>query len=120
MPIAEKVKGYMERSSWIRRMFEQGIELKSKLGPEKVFDFSLGNPNLEPPDEVRQAILEAIADKRPGKHAYMPNAGLRETREAVSAFLSREHGLAHSWEQVIMTCGAGGGLNVALKTNLDP
>ena len=120
MPIAEKVKGYMERSSWIRRMFEQGIELKSKLGPEKVFDFSLGNPNLEPPDEVRQAILEAIADKRPGKHAYMPNAGLRETREAVSAFLSREHGLAHSWEQVIMTCGAGGGLNVALKTILDP
>ena len=120
MPIAEKVKGYMERSSWIRRMFEQGIELKSKLGPEKVFDFSLGNPNLEPPDEVRQAILEAIADKRPGKHAYMPNAGLRETREAVSAFLSREHGLPHSWEQVIMTCGAGGGLNVALKTILDP
>jgi len=120
MPIAEKVKGYMERSSWIRRMFEQGIELKSKLGPEKVFDFSLGNPNLEPPDEVRQAILEAIADKRPGKHAYMPNGGLRETREAVSSFLSREHGLAHTWEQVIMTCGAGGGLNVALKTILDP
>lgn len=120
MSIAEKVKGYMERSSWIRKMFEQGIELKSKLGPEKVFDFSLGNPNLEPPDEVHQAILEAIADKRPGKHAYMPNAGLKETREAVSAFLSQEHGLALSWEQVIMTCGAGGGLNVALKTILDP
>ncbi len=120
MSIAEKVKGHMERSSWIRKMFEQGIELKSKLGPEKVFDFSLGNPNLEPPDEVHQAILEAMTDKRPGKHAYMPNAGLRETRESVSAFLSKEHGLSLSWEQVIMTCGAGGGLNVALKTLLDP
>ena len=120
MSIAEKVKGYMERSSWIRKMFEQGIELKNKIGPEKVFDFSLGNPNLEPPDEVHQAILEAISDKRPGKHAYMPNAGFRETRAAVSAFLSREHGLPLNWEQVIMTCGAGGGLNVALKTILDP
>ncbi len=120
MSIAEKVKGYMERSSWIRKMFEQGIELKNKIGPEKVFDFSLGNPNLEPPDGVRQAILEAISDKRPGKHAYMPNAGFRETRDAVSAFLSREHGLPLNWEQVIMTCGAGGGLNVALKTILDP
>ncbi len=120
MSIAEKVKGYMERSSWIRKMFEQGIELKNKIGPEKVFDFSLGNPNLEPPDEVHQAILEALSDKRPGKHAYMPNAGFRETRNAVSAFLSREHGLPLNWEQVIMTCGAGGSLNVALKTILDP
>ncbi len=110
----------MERSSWIRKMFEQGIELKSKLGPERVFDFSLGNPNLEPPIEVHQAILEALADKRPGRHAYMPNAGFKEAREAVSAFLSQEHGLSLNWEQVIMTCGAGGGLNVALKTILDP
>ena len=110
----------MERSSWIRKMFEQGIELKSKLGTENVFDFSLGNPNLEPPGEVSQAILEAIADKRPGRHAYMPNAGLKEAREAVSGFLSQEHGLAMIWEQVIMSCGAGGGLNVALKTILDP
>ncbi len=121
MPISTKIKDYMERASWIRKMFEQGIELKNKLGPDKVFDFSLGNPNLEPPDEVHKAILDIMADKRPGKHAYMPNAGLKETRESVAGFLSKEHGLAAlSGEQVIMTCGAGGGLNVALKTVLDP
>ena len=120
MSISTKIKEYMERASWIRRMFEQGLELKSKLGADKVFDFSLGNPNLEPPDEVRKAILEVMSDERPGKHAYMPNAGLRETREAVAGFLSHEHGFQLTWEQVIMTCGAGGGLNVSLKTILDP
>jgi aspartate aminotransferase len=100
-------------------MFEQGIELKSKFGPDKVFDFSLGNPNLEPPEKVKQAILEVIEDRRPGKHAYMPNAGLKETREAVANYLSKEHGVKLTWEHVIMTCGAGGGLNIALKTLLD-
>ncbi len=119
MPIAVKIRDYMERASWIRKMFEQGIELKNKLGADKVFDFSLGNPNLEPPEKVRKAILEVLGDERPGKHAYMPNAGLRETREAVAGFLSKEHGVPITWEQVIMTCGAGGALNVALKTILD-
>ena len=119
MSVSNKIKEYMERSSWIRKMFEQGIELKSKFGADRVFDFSLGNPNLEPPEKVRQAILEVIEDRRAGKHAYMPNAGLRETREAVANFLSKEHGIKLSWEHIIMTCGAGGGLNVALKTLLD-
>jgi aspartate aminotransferase len=114
-----KIQNYMERASWIRKMFEQGIELKAKLGTDKVFDFSLGNPNLEPPDQVRKTILEVMGDERPGKHAYMPNAGLKETREAVASFLAKEHGVPITWEHVIMTCGAGGALNVALKTILD-
>jgi len=109
----------MERSSWIRKMFEQGLELKSKFGADKVFDFSLGNPNLEPPEIVKRAMREIVEDQRPGKHAYMPNAGLRETREAVGSYLSQEHGIKISWENIIITCGAGGGLNVALKTLLD-
>ncbi len=120
MAISTKIQNYMERASWIRKMFEQGIELKAKIGADKVFDFSLGNPNLEPPEKVRRTILEVIGDERPGKHAYMPNAGLKETREAVAGFLAKEHGLPITWEQVIMTCGAGGALNVALKTILDP
>ena len=120
MSISVKIKEYMERASWIRKMFEQGLELKSKLGADKVFDFSLGNPNLEPPDEVRKAILEVMGDERPGKHAYMPNAGLKETREAVANSLSKEHSIKLTGEQVVMTCGAGGALNVALKTILDP
>ncbi len=119
MSVSEKIKEYMERSSWIRKMFEQGLELKSKFGADKVFDFSLGNPNLEPPDQVRQAMIAVIEDRHPGKHAYMPNAGLKETREAVANFLSKEHGVKLSWEHIVMTCGAGGGLNVALKTLLD-
>jgi aspartate aminotransferase len=120
MAISTKIQNFMERASWIRKMFEQGIELKAKIGADKVFDFSLGNPNLEPPQEVRKSILEVMGDERPGKHAYMPNAGLKETREAVASFLAREHGIPLTWEQVIMTCGAGGALNVALKTILDP
>ncbi|MCX5916811.1 MAG: pyridoxal phosphate-dependent aminotransferase [Deltaproteobacteria bacterium] len=119
MAISTKIQGYMERASWIRKMFEQGLELKAKIGADKVFDFSLGNPNLEPPEKVRKTILEVIGDERPGKHAYMPNAGLKETREAVAGFLAKEHGVPMTWEQVIMTCGAGGALNVALKTILD-
>jgi aspartate aminotransferase len=119
MSVSEKIREYMERSSWIRKMFEQGLELKSKLGADNVFDFSLGNPNLEPPEQVRQAMIAVVEDRRPGKHAYMPNAGLQETREAIANFLSKEHGLKLSWEHIVMTCGAGGGLNVALKTVLD-
>jgi aspartate aminotransferase len=120
MSIAEKINTYMEKASWIRKMFEQGLELKSRLGADKVFDFSLGNPNVEPPDQVRQALLEVIQDRKPGQHAYMPNAGYRETREAVARFLSNDHGIEILWEQVVMTCGAGGGLNVSLRTLVDP
>jgi len=119
MSISAKIKEYMENASWIRKMFEQGLELKTKYGADKVFDFSLGNPNLEPPDEVHKAILKVLGSERPGIHAYMPNAGLKETREAVAKYLTRDHGMSLSWEQIIMTCGAGGGLNVALKTILD-
>jgi len=119
MSVSKKISGYMERASWIRKMFEQGLELKSKLGADKVFDFSLGNPNLEPPEQVRQAVIDVIQDPRPGKHAYMPNAGLKETREAVANFLTNEHGVKSTWEHIVMTVGAGGGLNVALKTLLD-
>jgi len=119
MSVSEKIREYMERASWIRKMFEQGLELKSKLGADKVFDFSLGNPNLEPPEQVKRAIIDTVQDPRPGKHAYMPNAGLKETREAVANFLAKEHPVKLSWEHIIMTVGAGGGLNVALKTLLD-
>lgn len=119
MAIAKKIQDYMDRSSWIRRMFEQGLELKAKYGPEKVFDFSLGNPNLEPPDQVKEAIRRVLDSSIRGKHAYMPNAGLRETREAVAQSVSEEQNISIAWENIVMTCGAGGGINVALKTLLN-
>jgi len=120
MPIATRIKTAMETASWIRRMFEEGAELKAKLGPEKVFDFTLGNPDLEPPARFQEELLAAVQDRRPGLHAYMPNAGLTPTRQAVAAHLSRVHHLEFRTDDIVITCGAAGAINVILKTLLDP
>ena len=120
MAIAQKIKGYMEKSSWIRKMFEQGALLKAQHGAENVFDFSLGNPNLEPPAAVHRVLASILDQPQPGLHAYMANAGYVETRKAIAGFLSGEHDLAFSENEVIMTCGAAGALNVVLKALLDP
>ncbi len=120
MAIAQKIKGYMEKSSWIRKMFEQGALLKAQHGAENVFDFSLGNPNLEPPAAVHRVLASLLDQPQPGLHAYMANAGYVETRKAIAEFLSREHDLSFSENEVIMTCGAAGALNVVLKALLDP
>jgi aspartate aminotransferase len=101
-------------------MFEEGAELKAKLGPEKVFDFTLGNPDLEPPARFKAELLAAVQDRRPGLHCYMPNAGLTPTRQAVAAHLGRVHHLEFKTDDIVITCGAAGALNVILKTLLDP
>jgi len=110
----------MEESSWIRRMFEEGCELKAQCGPENVFDFSLGNPCLEPPPKFQEALEAVVHERFPGKHAYMPNAGLMETRAVVAEYLTSEHDIAFGPEHILMTCGAGGALNVILKALLEP
>ena len=120
MAMAKKIEGFITQSSWIRRMFEEGIRLKQEFGAGNVYDFSLGNPNVEPPEEFRQALREVAAADIPGKHAYMPNAGYPETRRAVADYLFREQGVAITAEQVVMTVGAGGALNVVFKSILDP
>jgi aspartate aminotransferase len=120
MAVSNKVKGFMEHGSWIRKMFEEGISLKQQFGEENVFDLSLGNPIMEPPqeffDELRQVAKNPIA----GLHRYMPNAGFVETRDAVAAQLKEETGQDFTANEIIMCCGAGGALNVILKTLLDP
>ena len=110
----------MSKSSWIRRMFEDGIKLKDEYGAENVFDFSLGNPNVAPPDRFRELLVEIAEENVPGAHKYMQNVGYVQTRAAVAGHLSDKHSVALSPEHVIMTCGAGGGLNVVFKTLLDP
>ncbi len=120
MAVSKKIEGVITKSSWIRKMFEDGIRLKQQFGAENVFDFSLGNPNVPPPPELKKAILEVAKDERPGVHGYMPNAGFPETRAAVASRLSRDHGVTLAADHVIMTCGAAGALNVILKTLLDP
>jgi aspartate aminotransferase len=114
MGISRTIAEQMERSSWIRRMFEIGVQLRKERGPENVFDFSLGNPDVEPPPVVIEALRRIAADPRPHRHGYMPNAGFPEVRARIGATV----GL--SAEDVIMTNGAAGALNTILKALLDP
>ncbi|MBP7264090.1 MAG: pyridoxal phosphate-dependent aminotransferase [Spirochaetia bacterium] len=120
MPVATAVKANLERSSWIRRMFEDGRALKAEFGEENVYDFSLGNPDLEPPKAFLDALKDAVGSPEQGMHAYMPNAGFPSARAAMAEKISSEHGVAASAEDVILTVGAAGALNVVLKTVLNP
>ena len=120
MPVSRRIKESIEKSSWIRKMFEEGGKRKAEFGADNVYDFSLGNPNLEPPPELARVLEELARDTRPGQHAYMPNAGFVETRKAVADFLNGFNDATFSAEEIVMTVGAGGGLNVVLKTILNP
>jgi len=120
MAVAAKIQDAIERSSWIRKMFEEGARLKALHGPDKVYDFSLGNPDLEPPEKFRQVISSVIAESPAGAHGYMPNAGYEETRAAVADYVSREQGVRVESEYVVMTCGAAGALNCIFKALLNP
>lgn len=120
MAIANKIAGYISRSSWIRKMFEEGERLRQEFGAEHVYDFTLGNPDVEPPEAFHAALKQLANNPLPGMHRYMNNAGYPETRAAVAAKLATDSGLAVTAEHVIMTCGAGGALNVVLKTILNP
>lgn len=120
MSVSEKIRQSIEKSSWIRKMFEEGDLRRIKYGAENVFDFSLGNPNLEPPKAFKDTIKDLVNNTEPGKHGYMPNAGFADTRQAVADDLSSRCDLEFTPEDIVMTTGAGGALNVILKTILDP
>jgi aspartate aminotransferase len=119
MAISRKVKMAMHDASWIRRMFEEGEELKRIHGPENVYDFSLGNPDLEPPASLKDELKSLADHPLVGMHRYMANSGYSETRKAIAAFLREETQLPFEERQIVMTVGAAGGLNVALKALLD-
>jgi len=120
MSIAKKIKAATSSSSMIRKMFEEGAILKQKFGADKVYDFSLGNPNVDPPKDFEEELLKIAREVIPYKHGYMPNAGYPETRQAIAAKINRTSGLNLSGDHIIMSCGAGGALNVILKALLDP
>ena len=120
MPISDNVSKRMMEGSWIRRMFEEGDNLKKRYGVENVFDLSLGNPVMEPPPEFKRELKKVTKKPVPGMHRYMENAGYAETRAAVAVQLSHETGIKFTGNDVVMTCGAAGGLNVVLKTILNP
>jgi len=101
-------------------MFEEGVSLKQRYGEENVFDLSLGNPVMEPPAEFHDELRKLAENPLPGMHRYMENAGYTETRAVVAAQLSLETDLNFTTENIVMTCGAAGALNVVLKTLLNP
>lgn len=118
--ITEEVRRYVNGGSMIRKMFEAGIELRKQFGADNVFDFSLGNPDLPPPSEVK-AELTRIAETsdQPFALGYMPNAGFAELREALAEVVSREQGVVIPGGNVLLTCGAAGGLNVLFRAMLE-
>ncbi|MBW1830023.1 MAG: pyridoxal phosphate-dependent aminotransferase [Deltaproteobacteria bacterium] len=120
MTVAKNIKVIQSGSSWIRKMFEEGTRLKAEHGADKVYDFSLGNPNLEPPEIFKAALKDAVMSPGVGNHSYMPNTGYPHVRKSVAEHLCAEQQTQITENELIMTCGAAGALNVILKAILDP
>jgi aspartate aminotransferase len=120
MTVASVITKQLERSSWIRKMFEEGIRLKAERGAENVFDFSLGNPAEDPPAGVMTTFRHLAQLNAPGSHGYMPNSGYPATRKVVARRLKRDTGVDFSESLVMMTVGCAGAMNAALKAILDP
>jgi aspartate aminotransferase len=119
--ISNKMREQVKSSSIIRAMFEEGKRLAGIHGVENVFDFSLGNPNVEPPDEVKKAIFEILNNENSTSiHGYMNNSGFEEVRSAIANSINAKFGTDFSEKNIIMTVGAAGGLNVIFKTLLNP
>ncbi|MBN2642111.1 MAG: pyridoxal phosphate-dependent aminotransferase [Victivallales bacterium] len=118
--LSEQVSGYIQNSSFIRKMFENGIRLKAEFGADKVFDFSLGNPDLPPPEGVGRA-LRKVADNisEPFITGYMPNAGFPELRTKVAASVSKEQNTEIKASNLVLTCGAAGGINAFFRAVLE-
>ena len=110
----------MEAASFIRQMFEEGNRLRAELGDDAVFDFSLGNPCAPPPESFFSALRTVAGESSPADHRYMTNAGRPDVRQWLARRLSAEHELDITADHVVMTCGAAGGLNVLLKSVLEP
>ncbi|MDO4619385.1 MAG: pyridoxal phosphate-dependent aminotransferase [Lachnospiraceae bacterium] len=119
--ISKKMQGFVANSSAIRAMFEEGKKMAAEFGADKVYDFSLGNPNVPAPEEVKQAIIEILNEEDPVLvHGYMNNSGYDDVRAALAAHLNSLYGTNYGSENLVMTVGAAGGLNVMFKTLLNP
>ncbi|MDR1363559.1 MAG: pyridoxal phosphate-dependent aminotransferase [Spirochaetaceae bacterium] len=120
MPVSRSIQKALGSSSMIRKMFEEGGVLKKKYGDVNVFDFSIGNPDIDPPEAFRKTLLRLATENAAGSHGYMPNAGYQHVRDALARKISREQGVALDGRCVIMSVGAAGALNVILKSILNP
>jgi aspartate aminotransferase len=117
---SDKIVQNLSKSSWIRAMFEEGEKLRKIYGADKVYDFSLGNPDSEPPLAVLNSIAKHAGVVSNGIHKYMPNAGYNDVREKIAFYVNEETGVNFTASNIVMTCGAAGGLNTVLKAILNP
>ncbi|MBN2403325.1 MAG: pyridoxal phosphate-dependent aminotransferase [Spirochaetes bacterium] len=120
MSSSNSIKNLMKSSSWIRAMFEEGERLKKEYGTDNIFDFTLGNPISEPPEELLDELTRVIASDAKGMHKYMSNSGYDFVREEIAAYCRKKTGLPFSKDNIVMTVGAAGALNVVFKSLLDP
>lgn len=119
--ISKKMEGLVKNSSVIRAMFEEGKKMMAIYGAENVYDFSLGNPSVEPPQAVKQALIEVLNTENPGLvHGYPNNSGYEDVREAIAQSINHKYATNFNSSNIIMTVGAAGGLNVIFKTLLNP
>ena len=119
--ISNKMEKLVKGSSTIRAMFEEGKKLSAKYGEENVFDYSLGNPNVEPPEEVKKAIIDIVNEEPQNLvHGYMENSGYEDVRKKIADFINKKNNTNFTENNIVMTCGAAGGLNIILKTLLNP
>jgi aspartate aminotransferase len=119
MIISDKIQKLIaNQEGWTRRMFEEGLRIKKQYGEENVYDFSLGNPDTEPPEEVQKTLVETLSNPVKGMHRYMSNNGYEDVREEVAAYLRELHGVPFTANHIFMTVGCAGGLNILLKSML--
>jgi aspartate aminotransferase len=120
MIVSQKMMKLIQaQEGWTRKMFEAGIQMKRTYGVENVYDFSLGNPDVEPPPDVQQRLIEAVSHPALGMHRYMPNAGYEDVREEIASYISGRTSLPFTSHHVFMTVGCAGGVNIVLKSMLN-
>ena len=118
--ISNKMKTMVSNSSVIRAMFEEGKRLSEIYGEENVFDYSIGNPNIEAPSEIKDIIIKILNEENPNKlHGYMNNSGYEDVREGIAENINVKYNTKLNYENIVMTCGAAGGLNIILKSILN-
>ena len=119
--ISEKMKGYVQNSSVIRAMFEEGKKMAAIYGADHVYDFSLGNPNVPAPAKVKEAVYDILENEDSLMvHGYMSNSGYDDVRGTIAEHLNGLYGTSYSAENLLMIVGAAGGMNVFMKTILNP
>ena len=119
MPIAERMIKMVEGMEMVKKMFEEGARLRAEHGPENVFDFSLGNPDVPPPPEFHKVLRQMVNSDELG-HGYTPNPGHPHVRQAVAEYLGGEHGIELAPDLILMTAGAAGALNSAIGALVNP